>query len=58
MGRKNTEAQKEAKKRYEEKKELIRFYAPIGFKQKALKKANVKGFEKLGPYIINLIEKD
>ena len=53
MGRKNTEAQKEAKKRYEEKKELIRFYAPIGFKQKALKKANVKGFEKLGPYIIN-----
>lgn len=57
----NTEANKRAKKRYEEKNELVRFYAPIGFKEKALKKADVKGFTGKGKfknYIIDLVEKD
>lgn len=58
MGRKYTEAQKASVKRYNEKNDCIRFYAPKGFKQKALKKAGAKGFDKLGPYIIDLIKKD
>ena len=58
MSRKYTEAQKKAVDKYKKNNECIRFFAPKGYKEKALKRAHEQGFKKLGPYIIDLIDRD
>lgn len=53
-----SDSQKKAVKKYQETKDRIVFYAPLGSKDQLNDIARQKGFESLNQYILYLLQQD